>query len=350
MAATKISATEKRTMINRVKARIAAGTLTMSAAALELNISRSTLSRWMSAEVNDTPVEEVKASITTKKPSRKPKAVKPKKKSKTAPAGKMKAVKTISLPSALVVAIGGDSYEVKVNHPEYTKIKAQLESVEAIDAETEKALLVLINGEVIEKVKEWSDGKLEIKNGVVRWEGTALQGRLAKVLIATAQSGDTEALSRFGLFIDKVNQAISYKVTNRLFDFLDANNLRIDNDGDIIGFKVVRANYTDKHTGTFDNSVGQVVSIPRNQVDDRDEVTCSNGLHFCSYDYVKSFSSNGDRLVLVKVDPRDFVSVPTDYGFTKCRVCRYKVIEDVTTKFLAKDGTFVKEYTQHNQA
>ena len=349
MAATKISATEKRTMINRVKARIAAGTLTMNAAALELNISRSTLSRWLSAEANDTPVEEVKASIATKKPSRKPKAVKSKK-SKTAPAVKMKSVKTISLPSALVVAIGGDSYEVKVNHPEYAKIKEQLESVEAIDAETEKALLVLINGEVIEKVKEWSDGKLEIKNGVVRWEGTALQGRLAKVLIATAQSGDTEALSRFGLFIDKVNQAISYKVTNRLFDFLDANNLRIDNEGDIVGFKVVRANYTDKHTGTFDNSVGQVVSMPRNQVDDRDEVTCSNGLHFCSYDYIKSFSSNGDRLVLVKVDPRDFVSCPIDYGSTKARICRYKVIEDVTTKFLAKDGTFVKEYTQHNQA
>lgn len=350
MAATKISATEKRTMINRVKARITAGTLTMSDAALELNISRSTLSRWLSAEVNDTPpVEEVKASITTKKPSRKPKAVKPKK-SKTAPAGKMKAVKTISLPSALVVAIGGDSYEVKVNHPEYAKIKRQLESVEAIDDETEKALLVLINGEVIEKVKEWSDGKLEIKNGVVRWEGTALQGRLAKVLIATAQSGDTEALSRFGLFIDKVNQAISYKVTNRLFDFLDANNLRIDSEGDIIGFKVVRANYTDKHTGTFDNSVGQVVSMPRNQVDDRDEVTCSNGLHFCSYDYVKSFSSNGDRLVLVKVDPRDFVSVPTDYSAQKARVCRYKVIEDVTTQFLAKDGSFVKDYTQRNQS
>ena len=348
MAATKISATEKRTMINRVKARIAAGTLTMSAAALELNISRSTLSRWMSAEVNDTPVEEVKASIKTKRPSkRKPKPSKVKMPKASA---KLKAVKTISLPSALVVAIGGDSYEVKVNHPEYEKIKGQLESVEAIDAETEKALLVLINGEVIEKVKEWSDGKLEIKNGVVRWEGTALQGRLAKVLIATAQSGDTEALSRFGLFIDKVNQAISYKVTNRLFDFLDANNLRIDNDGDIIGFKVVRANYTDKHTGKFDNSVGQVVSIPRNQVDDRDEVTCSNGLHFCSYDYVKSFSSDGDRLVLVKVDPRDFVSVPTDYSAQKARVCRYKVIEDVTTKFLSKDGSFVKDYTQRNQS
>ena len=348
MAATKISATEKRTMINRVKDRIAAGTLTVSAAALELNISRSTLSRWLSAEANDTPAEEVKTSTSTKKPSRKPTAAKPKK-SKTTSAGKMKAVKTISLPSALVVAIGGDSYEVKVNHPEYTKIKAQLESVEAIDAETEKALLVLINGEVIEKVKEWSDGKLEIKNGVVRWEGTALQGRLAKVLIATAQSGDTEALGRFGKFIDKVNQAISYKVTTRLFNFLDANNLRIDSEGDIIGFKVVRANYTDKHTGTFDNSVGQVVSMPRNQVDDRDEVECSYGLHFCSYDYVKSFSSNNDRLVLVKVDPRDFCSVPPDYNYTKARVCRYKVIEDVTAKFLAKDGKFVEEYTQRNQ-
>lgn len=349
MAATKISATEKRAMINRVKDRIAAGTLTMNAAALELNISRSTLSRWMSAEANDTSVEEVEASTTTKKPSRKPKVVKPKK-SKTAPAEKVKAVKTISLPTALVVAIGGDSYEVKVNHPEYANIKGQLESVEAIDAETEKALLVLINGEVIEKVKEWSDGKLEIKNGVVLWEGTALQGRLANVLIATAQSGDTEALSRFGLFIDKVNQAISFKVTNRLFDFLDANNLRIDSEGDIIGFKVVRANYTDKHSGKFDNSVGQVVSMPRNHVDDRDDVTCSNGLHFCSYDYIKSFSSGGDRLVLVKVDPRDFVSVPVDYGSTKARVCRYKVIEDVTSKFLANDGTFVKEYTQRNQA
>ena len=348
MAATKISATEKRIMINRVKDRIAAGTLSMNAAAKELDISRSTLSRWLSAEVDDTPVEQVKASIKTKRPStRKPKSSKVKK--PKAPT-KLKAVKTISLPSALVVAIGGDSYEVKVSHPEYAKIKSQLEAVEAIDAETEKALLVLINGEVIEKVKEWSDGKLEIKNGVVRWEGTALQGRLAKVLIATAQSGDTEALSRFGKFINKVNQAISYKVTNRLFDFLDANNLRIDAEGDIIGFKVVRANYTDKHSGKFDNSVGQVVSMPRNQVDDRDEVTCSNGLHFCSYDYIKSFSSNGDRLVLVKVDPRDFVSVPVDYGSTKARVCRYKVIEDVTTQFLTKGGSFVKEYTQRNQS
>lgn len=348
MAATKISASEKRIMINRVKDRIAAGTLSMNAAAKELDISRSTLSRWLSAEEDVTPVEQVKASIKTKRPStRKPKSSKVK--TPKAPT-KLKAVKTISLPSALVVAIGGDSYEVKVSHPEYAKIKAQLESVEAIDAETEKALLVLINGEVVEKVKEWSDGRLEIKNGVVRWEGKALQGRLANVLIATAQSGDTEALSRFGKFIDKVNQAISYKVTTRLFNFLDANNLRIDSEGDIIGFKVVRANYTDKHTGTFDNSVGQVVSMPRNQVDDRDEVECSYGLHFCSYDYVKSFSNNGDRLVLVKVDPRDFCSVPPDYNYTKARVCRYKVIEDVTTKFLSKDGKFVAEYTQHNQA
>jgi len=38
------------------------------------------------------------------------------------------------------------------------------------------------------------------------------------------------------------------------------------------------------------------------------------------------YNSSGDRVVIVKVNPRDAVSVPGDHEFTKLRVCAYEVL------------------------
>jgi hypothetical protein len=67
--------------------------------------------------------------------------------------------------------------------------------------------------------------------------------------------------------------------------------------------------------------------MARNKVDDNQNNTCSQGLHFCSEGYLKHFG--GARTVIVKINPRDVVSIPNDYNQTKGRACRYEVIGEV---------------------
>jgi acyl carrier protein len=72
-------------------------------------------------------------------------------------------------------------------------------------------------------------------------------------------------------------------------------------------------------------------------VDDVADNHCSYGLHFCSQSYLQKFG--GDRIVILKINPRDVVSIPTDYNHAKGRCCRYEVIGelagDPSTAFVA---------------
>ena len=79
---------------------------------------------------------------------------------------------------------------------------------------------------------------------------------------------------------------------------------------------------------TVENGV-TVVSMPRNLVNDNRNQTCSTGLHFCSYEYLSSFG--GERIVVVKVNPTDIVSIPSDYNNSKGRCSRYEVVGELET-------------------
>jgi len=98
-------------------------------------------------------------------------------------------------------------------------------------------------------------------------------------------------------------------------------------DGHFLAYKKVRANYKDVHSGTMDNSVGQIVEMERHEVDDNKDVTCSTGLHFCGMSYLSCFG--GDRTVIVKINPADVVAIPSDYNDAKGRACRYEVIGEL---------------------
>jgi hypothetical protein len=108
---------------------------------------------------------------------------------------------------------------------------------------------------------------------------------------------------------------------------LEKNNLPITSDGHFLAYKKVRKDFKDCHTGTMDNSVGKIVEMERHEVDDNANNTCSNGLHFCSKEYLNHFG--GERTVIVKINPADVVSIPTDYDFSKGRACRYEVIGEL---------------------
>jgi hypothetical protein len=91
----------------------------------------------------------------------------------------------------------------------------------------------------------------------------------------------------------------------------------------------VRKDYRDDRTGTFDNTPGNIVEMDRKDVTvDRHE-TCSSGLHVGAIAYLSSMYGGGTWLEVL-VDPSDVVSVPFDYNNQKMRVCRYKVIREIT--------------------
>lgn len=117
-------------------------------------------------------------------------------------------------------------------------------------------------------------------------------------------------------------------------------------DGCFLAYKSVRNDYKDLYSGTFDNSVGSVCSIPRNKVNANRDEGCGAGLHVGAFDYAKSYgginvdedgfggdNDGGNHLMICKVNPRDVVSVPTDSKFQKLRTCRYEVVSKFDSVF-----------------
>jgi hypothetical protein len=85
--------------------------------------------------------------------------------------------------------------------------------------------------------------------------------------------------------------------------------------------------------------------MPRNEVDDNRSNLCSDGLHFCSFSYLGHFGSGaGNRVLIVKVDPADVVSIPADYNDAKARACRMEVIGEIEEQkdVLAKTPVYKK--------
>jgi hypothetical protein len=128
-------------------------------------------------------------------------------------------------------------------------------------------------------------------------------------------------------FMENLMQNPSKRAVTELYGFLEKNQLPITPDGHFLAYKKVKGDFTDCHTGKMDNSVGCDVEMERNKVDDDKNATCSTGLHFCGMSYLSHFG--GERTVIVKINPRDVVSIPTDYNEAKGRACRYEVIGEL---------------------
>jgi hypothetical protein len=168
-----------------------------------------------------------------------------------------------------------------------------------------------------------SKGQIVFKDGSVYWNNTILHNSITDRILKFYKEGlPYEPLLNFikNLMLNPSENSI-----NQIYRFLETNNLPITPDGCVLFYKRVRDDYRDIHTGTFDNGVGNRVSMPRNQVVEDPEQTCSSGLHVCSLGYLKSFGC-GYKIVVCKVDPANIVSVPVDYQNTKVRVCEYLVV------------------------
>lgn len=219
--------------------------------------------------------------------------------------------------SNVTVVIGNKPHTISKSHITYQRV---VDAIKAGDWDLVKEII-----DPTKVVVNFGKGNISIQGDTLFWKDKEMHNSLTKRLVAMIQDGfPVEPLVAF---MENLMTNPSKRAVTELYGFLEKNNLPITNDGCFLAYKKVKQNYTDCHTGTMDNSVGKVVEMERNEVDDDQNRTCSTGLHFCSSEYLNHFG--GERTVIVKINPRDVVSIPTDYNDSKGRACRYEVIDEI---------------------
>lgn len=168
---------------------------------------------------------------------------------------------------------------------------------------------------------------LKLEGNTVTFNGTVVNGILGKRIVEMVRLGFS--VKPLELFLGNLMENPSKRAVDELYGFLEASSLPITDDGHFLAYKSVKVNFKDHHSGTFDNSPGSICEMPRNKVDEDKDRTCSAGLHFAAHEYAADFGRNG-KMVVLKINPKDVVAIPSDYKNQKGRCCRYEVLEEVS--------------------
>lgn len=179
-----------------------------------------------------------------------------------------------------------------------------------------------------ETISSYTEGHLTVCGDSVTFNGFVLDSRINERIVAACR-GERGNLMNIMRMFSKLLQHNDRRIIEELYSFIEHNDIEIDSEGDLIAWKVITRDWKDCHTKTIDNSIGATPEMPRTMVNDNKHDLCSAGLHVCARSYISSFRSGSDRLVKVKLDPTDVVSVPTDYKGAKLRACKYTVMEEV---------------------
>jgi hypothetical protein len=246
----------------------------------------------------------------------------------------------------VTVVIGTKPHTISKSHFMYNKL------VQAIKDQDWELVKNIIEPKKI--VLNFGNGNIEIEDQKIFWKGIEMHNALTKRMIQMIQEDfPVEPLVNF---MENLMQNPSKRAVNELYGFLENNNLPITPDGHFLAYKKVRQDYYDVHSGTVLNKPAvymtdedrkviaettdkqsvvkvavengvTVVSMERNMVDDDQNKTCSVGLHFCSREYLDYFG--GSRIIILKINPRDVVSIPNDHNESKGRCCRYEIVDEI---------------------
>ena len=220
----------------------------------------------------------------------------------------------------IILVIDGKSHTIsKDTHIAYGKI------VDALKAQDWDTLRECV--EPAKAIVNFGKGYVAINGGSVSWKGQPFHNALATRMVEMYQDGfPIDPMVRF---MENLMQNPSKRSVDQVYGFLEKNSLPITEDGYFLAYKRVNNDYTDCHTGKIDNSIGEVVEMDRNLVDDNPDSHCSTGLHFCSISYLGSFGSADQPVMILKINPADVVSIPTDYDGAKGRCMKYEVVAEV---------------------
>lgn len=205
----------------------------------------------------------------------------------------------------------------------------------------------------VKRIVEHLSSRVSVVDGVLHFDGDPVYNGLSDVIARYHREGrDATNLVRF---MERLSSNPSANSREQLFNWTQAQDLTIDADGYIIGYKGVSTRESDQDylsdegevlfpldkypfrsssaghgivdgievNGYLPMGVGVTVEMPRREVNDNPNEGCSTGLHVGDYNYAVGYAHAG-ALLEVRFDPADVVSVPADCGFAKLRCCRYE--------------------------
>ncbi len=246
--------------------------------------------------------------------------------------------------NSLTSVVGGKAYTIRDDNPNFNKAVA---AVKAND-EVEFVRLVDVQKTIQDKfdASPASVGKMEIRNGEVLFNGKVIHDSNTRRVLEVARTD----LPMDGLlnFLSNLYQNDSNRAVEEGYAFLEKENIPVTEDGCFLAYKTVRDDYYSKTAGSLTllqgranesghifNGVGEVIECLRREVDDVAGRTCSHGLHVGALEYAGPngwFHNEGDKCVIVKVNPKDMVSVPSDHNANKLRVCKYEVVGEYVSE------------------
>jgi len=222
----------------------------------------------------------------------------------------------ISNDGTVTVVTAGKTYNVAVDHVNHEKIIVALKRND-FDAIPKLA-------DISNAITDMSKGEVNVVNGEVIYKDNVIHNTVTdRILDLMNRNFPFEPMVKF---LSNLMLNPSFRAINELYTFLDGNKLPITEDGCFLAYKRVNDDYLDFHTGTVDNHIGATPSMLRNEVDEDKDRTCSNGFHFCSLNYLSDFHKGQGHIMIVKVNPKDVVSIPSDCHNTKGRCSDYIVV------------------------
>ena len=141
--------------------------------------------------------------------------------------------------------------------------------------------------------------QIEVKHGTVYVNDEPVNTLIAERILQFLDNG-IDCVPVFKFFI-KLQNNPSKRAVDELYTFLEHKNLPITDNGNFLAYKAVRGDYTDVHTGKFSNAVGEVLSMPRNKVDDNKENGCSYGFHAGTLEYASGFRPHNGKMLIVEI-------------------------------------------------
>lgn len=209
--------------------------------------------------------------------------------------------------------LDGKPYDCSATHVNYRAV------IQAAKNKEWEKIPDLINIQRAIKAFIGGQPQIVVETDYIRYGDQVIHGTIVdRILTMISEGFDPQPMIKFlnNLYLNPVQTAI-----DELYDFMVKAKLPITEDGYFLAYKRVRADYTSIHDSKFRNDIGTQPAMARSEVDANRHNHCSRGLHFCSFSYLSSFG--GARTVIVKINPADVVSIPSDYDSAKGRAWTY---------------------------
>lgn len=250
--------------------------------------------------------------------------------------------------ATLTVIVDGQPRTIAETHPNFRTLRDYLMSTPNLDRE--KVLSLLDFAAAVGTRLEALSDRVRLNGSTLYFDGDPIEGPMVDHIVRLVKEGDEGGWRPWVNAMSKLAENPSKHSREAFYTWITGRNIQLTPDGDFIAYKAVKVvpgdgdeteRFVSIHSGRaivdnvvvdghIPNKPGSVIEMPRSEVEHDPSIGCHTGLHAGTYDYASSFGSGHvSKLLIVKINPRDVVSVPTDCNAQKLRTCRYTVLDVV---------------------